>query len=228
MTVGVVTVAVGKQYLDMLERWATSVASLERKPDSVTIATDEMPQEYIEIVNRILPEWKLVISEHPTETHCQIFEYFNDAIAVTDTDWICKLDVDDVIYPHALNALDYVKEDVYCFGIKIDDKSVSARPVTADEVLNLDENLIYSNSPFRRQLWTENHYSKVVHNDWVFWVGCAAQNATFAASPNIDYKYKQSQSSYDDEVGRAEVRAAKDECRAKFSKLLKLKDDKTK
>lgn len=189
MTIGVVTVAVGKQYLDRLSAWATAVSALETQPDVIAIATNDMPTEYVETVSSILKNCQIVVTDQRWNVHPQVL--VNSAISIVQTDWICKLDVDDLIYPHAFNYLAQTEEDVYCFGIKHGNTLAYARGLNAAEVLNADNSLVYSNSPFRRKLWTNNNYIDMMYEDWAFWIGCAAQGASFARSDHIDYEYCQ-------------------------------------
>jgi hypothetical protein len=189
MTVGVVTVAVGEMYLDRLETWATAVAQLNRQPDLITIVTDRMPRRYVEILDDLLPQWQLVTSEKTWERHPQIL--VNDAIAMTDTEWICKMDADDQIFQHALNPLDNWPTDVCMFGISVNgERNLIPSPVTAQQVLESPHNPLFAGSPFRRAIYEQTlGFRDIIYDDWAFWRDCARAGATFQPTNTIDYLY---------------------------------------
>jgi hypothetical protein len=187
VTIGVVTVAVGDTYLDRLPMWATAVAQLHRKPELVTVVTDQMPRRYVEILDDLLPQWQLVTSQRTWAHHPQVL--VNDAIAMTETDWICKMDVDDIIFPHALTPLDETESNVWMFGIRHLDRELHPQPVTAQHIIDSPHNLVFSGSPYQRNLWIDNPYRDMIFEDWAFWIGCAQQDAHFQPSQQIDYEY---------------------------------------
>ncbi len=113
----------------------------------------------------------------------------NEAIAVTPADWICKMDADDLILPHALTPLDDLDADVLMFGIRHGGQDLQFSGVDADAILRRDANLVFSGSPFRRELWERNPFRDMVYEDWAFWVGCAQAGARFRHSGTIDYVY---------------------------------------
>lgn len=187
MSVGVVTVAVGDEYQRRLPEWAEAVAALDRAPDQVTIAVDDISDELADDIANILPIAEIVESQRRWSHHPQVL--VNDAIEHTGTDWICKMDADDVILPHALTPLDGLDADVLMFGIQIDEHGLLWGDVSRDEILKRRANLVFSGSPYRRHLWADNHYRDMIFEDWAFWIGCAEQGARFVASNTIDYVY---------------------------------------
>jgi hypothetical protein len=188
MTIGVVTVAVGDTYLDRLQTWATAVAQLNRQPEIVTVVTNRMPRRYVEILDDLLPQWQLVTTERTWKHHPQVL--VNDAIAMTDTDWICKMDADDVILPHAFDTIDdLTSTDVLMFGIRTEGKDLTFRDITAEHILKIEHNLVFSGSPFRKWLWSDNHFRDMIFEDWAFWIGCAKQTTRFTHTGTIDYVY---------------------------------------
>lgn len=117
----------------------------------------------------------------------------NEAIGFTDTDWICRLDVDDLLYPHAFNPLDGWAADVCGFGLSINGVTnlVPPRASTRD-ILASPHNLLFAASPFRREVWAETPgFLDIAYNDWAFWRACARIGATFATTGTIDYLYRQ-------------------------------------
>lgn len=188
MTVGLVTVAVGEPYQARLEGWAHAVASLQRPPDQVTIVVDTIHRDLISSLDQILGEWQLIYSKRDWTHHPQVL--VNDGIAFTETEWICKMDVDDIILPHALDTIDeHHDTDVLMFGIRTDTRDIAFTGVTAEAILQAQHNLIFSGSPYRKWLWHDNPYRDMIFEDWAFWIGCARQTRRFAHTGTIDYIY---------------------------------------
>ena len=187
MTIGLVTVAYGDKYRAFLPRWMRALTMLERQPDKVMIVTDDVPSA-IASLGEIDLSRAIFKQAHGTFTvHPQVL--VNEAIASTDTEWICKMDVDDLIYPHALNNLDTCAADVYMFGIMYENHWLPARPVSGKLILNSMHNLVFSCSPFKRWVWEAAPYRDILCEDWAFWIDAAKNGATFEASPTIDYEY---------------------------------------
>ena len=188
MTIGVVTVAVGEPYQARLETWAIAVAELHRQPDQVTIVVDTIPDALISNLDSILGEWQLIYSKTEWIHHPQVM--INDGIAFTETEWICKMDVDDVILPHALDTIDDMHDtDVLMFGIRTNDRDLTFSGVTSDDILKAQHNLVFSGSPYRKWLWHDNPYRDMIFEDWAFWLGCARQTRRFTHTGTIDYIY---------------------------------------
>lgn len=181
------TVAVGAPYQSRLPGWARAVAALERPPDAVTIAVDDIADKLADEIANILPVAEIVQSNRPWAHHPQVL--VNDAIEYTRTDWICKMDADDVILPHALSRLDGFGGDVLMFGIVHNGRPLVAPDVTAEAVLARTGNLVFSGSPYRRHLWEGNEYRDMILEDWAFWIGCAQRGAAFASLGTVDYLY---------------------------------------
>lgn len=186
MTVAVVTVAVGETYRAFLPRWLAAVGALERRPEHIIIITDK-PADVAAIQHR-----ETLYVRKPTgsfRNHAQVLS--NEGIALTNAEWICRMDVDDVIYPHALNELDNTRADVYCFGISVNgDRLLPAQTVTARRVLAAQDNLLTAGSPYRRWVWEQSTgYQDIIYDDWRFWREAAANGARFHASGSIDYYY---------------------------------------
>lgn len=189
VSVGVVTVAVGDRYQMFLPRWAKAIKALERQPDEITIVVDTITTNKASIILDILPGASIIFANTPWKEHPQILA--NDAIAKTYTTWICKMDVDDLIYPHALNVLDNWTSQVCCFGINVNGTRILIAPeVTAEEVLASPHNLLFAGSPFKRALWEETPgFQDFIYDDWAFWRDCARAGATFQSTGTVDYYY---------------------------------------
>jgi hypothetical protein len=190
VTVGIVTVAVGETYQQFLPHWAEAVAALQRSPDHITIVTDHMPEKYVRILDETLGSWILVNSKQTWKHHPQILA--NEGIQLTNTDWICKLDVDDIILPHAFDNLDQCTADIYMFGLAVNgERIVIPAPISAKQILKLDFNPLMAASPFRRKLWENSTgFHDMIYDDWRFWRETAQQNPTYQASRKVDYLYR--------------------------------------
>jgi len=187
VTIAVVTSCTGADYHQFLFPWAVAVAGLNRLPDRVIVATDA-DDDLLDEVSVLLEVWWVrpttVPSVHPAVI-------VNDAIAWAKTDWVCRLDVDDVIRPHALDDVDLCDADVYCFGYEVGGQPVLAPPITAEGMLAFSDNPLAACSPWRRWIWERQPYRDVAYDDWAFWRDAARNGARFAPSGRVDYEYRQ-------------------------------------
>ncbi len=183
MTVGVVTAAVGHEYERFLPEWAEAVAALEVTPDRIVIVAS--PQ-FAPITLPIPVQW--ISAEGPAPRWG--IAYMNQAIAACQTDWIAKIDVDDIPFPHMLNPLAESTADILSVGYSVDGTEVHAANVTADQIRSLDMNHLASCSPFRRALWVKHPYRDTLYADWAFWAECARSEAVIQRSGTIDYLYR--------------------------------------
>lgn len=187
MSVGIVAVAYGDKYRAFLPRWMRAVTMLERQPDRVMIVTDDVPSAIAALGDVYLSSAVFKQAQGTFVNHPQVL--VNEAIASVQTEWVCKMDIDDVIFPHALNNLDRTDADVYMFGIQLSGQWLPARHATRADILKSPHNLVFSGSPFRRWVWEKAHYRDMVCEDWMFWIDAARNGARFHASPDIDYEY---------------------------------------
>lgn len=187
-TVGVVAVAYGSEYIGFVRDWAERVAALQRGPNKVTIVSDQAPAELINDLFLMFGRgFTWIKSNYVPEHHPQIL--INEAITVTDTEWICKMDIDDLINPNALDFVDTCIADVYMFGIRYNGTDMYANNVTAQDILDSPSNVVFSGSPFRRSVWAKQPYRDMLNEDWAFWVEAAKNGAVFTPSKTIDYEY---------------------------------------
>ena len=186
MSTSIVTVAYGERYRMFLPEWSEAVKNLHTRPDQIIIVTDDVEE------CEVLVEWQagMIILETTIEPKIHPQVCVNDAIAEADTDWVCKMDVDDIIYPHALDPLETCDADVYMFGIRMGGKNLPARHATRQDVMKTPHNLVFSCSPFRRWVWEKTGgFQDAICEDWRFWVDAARVGARFQTSPTIDYEY---------------------------------------
>jgi hypothetical protein len=147
-----------------------------------------VPQEIKDAVNGCVPV--MWVEDHTTTYTVHPQFLVNTAITVTKCDWIVKLDVDDLILPHALNSVKTCRADVLNFGYQINGNDHVSRVVTPEEIVSRSSNEISSCSPFRRKLWERNKFLDMVFDDWGFWFQAARDGATFAATGTVDYLYR--------------------------------------
>lgn len=188
MSIGLVAVAYGEKYRAFLPRWMRAVTALETQPDQIMVVTDDIPSALATLGDVHLSSTIFKQGHGTFHTHPQVL--VNEAIQAVRTDWICKMDIDDIIFPHALNALDEARDcDVWMFGIQLSGQWLPARHVTRADVLRSPHNLVFSGSPFRRWVWERSQYRDMICEDWRFWIDAARNGARFRASPTIDYEY---------------------------------------
>lgn len=188
MSIGIVAVAYGDKYRAFLPRWLRAVSSLETKPDRIMVITDDI-HSAIACLGEVNLSPTIFKQAHGSyNVHPQVL--VNEAIQAVNTDWICKMDVDDIIFPHALNSLETAQDcDVWMFGIQLAEKWLPARHATRADILKSPHNLVFSGSPFRRWVWERSPYRDMICEDWMFWIDAARNGARFQASPSIDYEY---------------------------------------
>ena len=214
MSIGVVTVAYGAKCRAFLPRWVEAINSLAVEPDEVTVVTDDLIDATMKTadVNSLV---RVIKAEGTHTHHPQV--YANQAVEVTSTEWICKMDVDDIIYPHAFDRLGDADCDVWMFGIRYCNQSLYAPAVTAEHIMTSPHNLVFSGSPYRRWLHDEATYRDMIYEDWMFWIDCAAQGARFCHSNTIDYEYVMHDDNIstraDDAYWQSEVRRLRDQHR---------------
>lgn len=189
MSVGVVTVAVGDTYQNQLPEWCEAVSDLYRPADQVTIVVDDIPDRLVDELLNILPNLQIVHSPIRWTNNPQILA--NDAIACTHTEWICRMDADDRIYPHALNPVDLAVSDVFMFGIRTSrGQELYPKHLTSEQITRSPHNFVFAGSPYRRKVWeTVGGYKDLLYEDWLFWRESAQRGYLFQASGSIDYEY---------------------------------------
>jgi len=186
MTIGIVASVVGEAYYKFVFPWSVRIAGLNRRPDVVTIAHDGIPEIYRSAVDEILTvQW--IKSDMPWKIHPQI--NVNAAIAETDTTWIAKVDIDDLLFCHALDGVDSSLCDVMNYGYRIGDQDYPSIVYPAEYIKQKVHNPIGSCSPFRRWLWEENPFEDMLYDDWCFWIKAARLGADFDATHRVDYIY---------------------------------------
>lgn len=211
MSIGIVTVAYGPTYQQFLPEWATAVSALERRPDQITIVGDDISIQTLYELSSILGDYEYLTSHTVPKHHPQVL--INEAINATETEWVCKMDVDDLIFPHALNGVMQSLADVFMFGISVGNHALLPSPITGPEILQLPHNPVFSGSPFRRWIWEATPYRDMIYEDWMFWIDAAKNGATFTQSGRIDYAYRLHGSNVSENCDKAHWNAKVEELR---------------
>lgn len=186
VSIGLITVAYGPAYRRFLPRWGEAVSRLNTPPDQITVVTDN-PVDVLDHLNVVNMPIAVIRARGEHKHHPQV--YANQAVEDTDTDWICKMDVDDVIKPHAFDRLHNTPCDVWMFGISYQGRELHPPAINAQTILASPHNLVFSGSPYRKWLSQGAKYRDMIYEDWMFWIDCAKQNARFCHSGTIDYEY---------------------------------------
>lgn len=156
-----------------------AVNALTVKPDEIVLVTDGVvPNFHCTLVSTDKP-WNLG-------------DWYNLGFAVASGDWVVWTGADDRLRPHALDQVPTCQADVLALGLQYNTgQRWLPQQVTADQVLQVSQNLVPCGSPVRRSLWQGIPFQPQLYpfDDWAFWVGCAAQGATFATTHTIDVDY---------------------------------------
>lgn len=186
-TIAVVAACIGSTYWGFLPEWAQRVSALNRVPDEVAIVTDA-PEHVRAGLDHELPiSW--VLPQRNWRNHAAYL--VNDAIAAIGSEWVAKLDIDDLALPNYLDGVDDADADVWCVGYRINGNDIVIPQWDAAAILRASNNLLASCSPFRRWLWALAEWPDSVFDDWCFWLHAAYNDARFQTSGAIGYEYRQ-------------------------------------
>ena len=193
MSIAIVTVAYGDLYRDFLPEWCEAINQLTISPDEIIIITDSIADASSK-TSTLLHDYRIMRAEGGHTHHPQV--YVNQAIAKTSSEWIIKMDVDDLIRPDAL--ANWPEADIIMFGIAHRGGELHHPPITAEQILAAGYNPVFSGSAFKRSLWEQNPFMDIIFEDWAFWRGCARQGAHFAPLGRVGYIYRE----HDQQISR--------------------------
>jgi len=172
-------VCCSKKYEHHLPGYMEAVDALTTKPDEVVLVTDG-----------VVPDFDCTLIN--TDQGWNLGNWYNLGFAAATADWVVWTGVDDRLRPHALEQVRTCQADVLAFGLQYTTRQKwLPLTVTAEQVLQVKENLVPCGSPVRRSLWQGIPFQPQLYpfDDWAFWVGCAAQGAIFTTTNTIDVDY---------------------------------------
>ena len=189
LDIAIVTVAFGK-YKNFLMQWVSSVTKLSILPNEIILGVDEIDLKLKDSLLALLPDLKILEIPRMGDIHYG-FEY-NFLISKTNSEWICKIDVDDIVMPDAYEELVDAPFDILAFNLE-NSKTKSIHSAvdapSAKKVLDSDENFMCSLSPFRKWIWEEVKFKDLVFDDWAFWIESAKLDPIMKKSSKINYIY---------------------------------------
>ncbi len=197
MTSHAVTTTVGGTYSRYVADWADSISAQTVQPDQVVIVDNRSddPDTVRKAANRLGAE--LVVLDRQVNWG----RARNIAIARTSTVWVQHFDVDDTMYPHALEETfqviaDQPETDVVQWGWDKDwgtrPHQRLYRPYDGTEILNVGPKAA-GVSPFRRALWEQAPYDDLLEGAWDtgLWLGFAHLGARFRPTSQPCFRYRQ-------------------------------------
>lgn len=180
MSVTVVSCLYGGWYGRFARRWAEAIENLQRRPDRVVVAADDLYD---------IPGATVV------ESYCgwrypQAY-YLDRAIRLAHTEWVWIVDIDDIALPDGLAGLADVEADVWQMGFHRSDGETYVPPqLTQQQYLDSDRNVYTAGSAFRVDTYRAvGGFRDVALQDWALWRSLAAAGATFQASDRAHYEY---------------------------------------
>jgi FkbM family methyltransferase len=185
----IVTVSFG--YNHFLREWALAVKNLNSQPKEIIIGIDEIDSQTKKFVEESLTNLRWIYLKKRNYKH--FGPYFNEVIKFVTTDWVCKIDADDLIHQDAYDNLDEIQSDIYAFGCtdsESNDISLASPNLTPLKVLYSNYNLLSSLSPFRKSVWEKNQFKDFYFDDWIFWIDAGREGSTFSSSSISNYTYR--------------------------------------
>jgi hypothetical protein len=184
-----VTVAFG-DHKKFLMQWANSLTKLTILPNEIFLGVDQIDFKLKKSLEGLIPN--LFIYEMPRLGKVHFGLEFNYLISKTNSEWICKIDVDDLILPDAYEELFDAPFDILGFNaVNSETKTIISAidNPSAKKVLEFDENTLLSLSPFRKWIWGEIKFRDIVFDDWAFWIESARLDPIIKKSQKTNYIY---------------------------------------
>jgi hypothetical protein len=185
----IITVAFG-DYKKFLMRWAQSVAKLTILPNEIILGVDQIDSKLRTSLLELIPS--LVILEIPRIGGIHFGLEYNFLISKTNSEWICKIDVDDLILPDAYQELADGPFDILAFNAENSETKAMISGIespSAKKILEINDNLLLSLSPFRKWIWDRVKFRDIVFDDWAFWIESAKLDPVIKKSQKINYIY---------------------------------------
>lgn len=192
-TLGTVT-TVGGSYSRYITEWADRIVAQTRRPDRIVIVDNGTndPHLVVEAADRL-------------DAHLTVLPWTvnygrarNIGIAATGTEWVHHADVDDLLYPHAIEETHSYMYDADVIGWGWDRTGHTRRLTRLYGTHQGNATLVSPGpasglSPFRRRLWEQRPYRDDMPAAWdtSLWRGFGHLNARFVGTtrPMFAYRY---------------------------------------
>jgi hypothetical protein len=170
----------GTDYDHYLPAWLEAVKAA--KPSAIIIGTDR---------KRTIPGVTVVVKKAPATQRHPAAHYQNLAASAADTEWLCQMQIDDLIRPDAFDGLDAVTADVWQVGYeRSDGYTYTPHALPGADLLALQDNPYVMASPIRREAFTAaGGYPDIAFEDFGLWRTLARGEHTFAAAGRITFDY---------------------------------------
>ena len=189
LDMSIVTVAFG-DYKKFLIPWANSLTRLTILPKEIILGVDQIDSKLKKSLRELIPN--LVVYEIPRIGKVHYGLEFNFIISKTNSEWICKVDVDDLMLPDAYEELSEAPFDILAFNAQNSETKAVISAIdnpSAKKVLEFEENTLLSLSPFRKWIWDEVKFRDTVFDDWAFWIESARLDPVIKKSQKVNYVY---------------------------------------
>lgn len=156
MSIAIATACWGIYWERFGVRFANSIAKLNRKPDE-TIVVGEV---------EVAPIW--IDTPRPVSPVCQ-WDWFNEAVQHSTSEWVLCLGIDDEILPAGLDDLPLTGDVVSITGLE------NGEPWRADRdgwrnLLSITENPMRGGTIFRRDVFLRYPWRRMRLCDWAQWI----------------------------------------------------------
>jgi glycosyltransferase involved in cell wall biosynthesis len=191
-------------YGKYLGEWAESIANLTLRPREVAIVTQGAPAdvEAAAAATSFLRHQGFHVKLQHLEGPVDFGTARNAAVALSSSEWVCHLDADDMIMPHALEDVARLAPgaDVIALGyVRVGDLKAGPRQAlklykSSTGTGTLDNPTPASGvSPFRRAFWERSPYRTDMTGGWdtALWLGFAHLGARILATDRPCFWYRQ-------------------------------------
>lgn len=210
LNIGVVTAAWG-DYGQFLSDWADSLINQTVKPTMVAIVDAGLtdPDAFLDAANKLHAAGLDVRFGNIITRGMGVA--MNRAVELTPTEWIIRLDADDILLPHAIADVAELAEDtdVVSIGALRDGREVLFPDTSTEWILSGRQGAM-SPSAFRRKFW--EHAPFLTANDWIesaFWVGLAHHGARFTPTTRAGFVYRRHEGSHSATISQYDKTAAR-------------------
>jgi len=183
-----------------------SISKLTVKPTAVTLAAFgsshglENPEKCLDLLREVKDAKIVYFDDFKNMGTAR-----NEAIKITDTEWIMYISADDEILPTAIEEFGKHQDaDVISIAYRVRNENGSefvCNPRLPDKEMIFDKDFYFQStgdwlvnySPFRKSVWEKTPYIDSDYPNAPFWIDCAIQNVRFerVEVPCVIYKKHQ-------------------------------------